>query len=1011
MGLGEFSQWRATVTLEGVAADITVNVRALRAGLVSVSPPNSLSVGNGSLTGQSVGLSSIVFAGSSSFVNVNNGSVPVVSLQTIFFTQMAFSAAGSTLVATFIGHVLAPGQRGYTLVVGTYGDGASVVLAHSHDLITTAIGDVTVGLDGSLLAVLAAKASAGPIASVAYRGMTEVVAASIDTPTPLGLQACCDVTLAARGSAMHGLLGIGANFSLSVLKVTLKGGKGSTLAMNDLRVSELHDPAVLSFSSGLWTVVDNPRIGQSSVTLTYTQPGTLTRVRANVTVTVVDAKRLLITASYPRGGWGGVLYRLHCSGAFQSIRFSAVLDAGVLQAVLQTELTVVSSNETILSPAGQMTLVGAVPGRSMVTVTGRGFEAVQSVMVSDLSEPVVSLAAPEYRLAGTIGARFPCRLVGTLRSGTFLQDLETLLPLLVDPPQELGYDEGSLVLQGSSVPMGGSLVTFGLQSCSGYAPTATGRVRVSAQGPVGGRDVEIVVSNGGRLMNLSLLSGNSAGFYAEVFTDGQITGCQTAPLPGVLACSVDPDSSRALFAGAVAGAYDSRTPFGSVTLQDPPQWVDGRLETADADNFGAWRGPVVVGRLGTPPSAYAVTELPVVDSGTLARQYAGVMSGGGPGLRTLLDSLLLLVGKTMLVDPRLYSNDFELSAMFRVTDRFLRPINAGRAANLTVLFRTDLLPAIQGSVQTEEGLWTPADYMQDGWFLAEWRQQIPALNVSVAYTLRLSDDWADATTWELPGLLETGVVLAQCPRGGYATGTILALFVADGNGTLAPSQDVVRRMACAMRVAARRILVSQDSQGRLSLAVAVESFNRLSETNFAVMNDWFADTFLPLLNFTPWRMDRDGVAYINDTADQRRPCPLGLFQDPSGAMTPLPMHADPGADCVGFVCSQGYQRGDLACVPASLPADMLWTVIVLVLGLVAAGMTLLCVLQLACRPRPGEEVRFDPGEEAAPVEPEPVDEMTEIDLDAAGMVWLDDNSRAMLEGEFSPLPAHVQRLH
>jgi hypothetical protein len=209
-----------------------------------------------------------------------------------------------------------------------------------------------------------------------------------------------------------------------------------------------------------------------------------------------------------------------------------------------------------------------------------------------------------------------------------------------------------------------------------------------------------------------------------------------------------------------------------------------------------------------------------------------------------------------------------------------------------------------------------------------------------------------------------------------------------------------------MRVAARRILVSQDSQGRLSLAVAVESFNRLSETNFAVMNDWFADTFLPLLNFTAWRIDRDGVAFINDTADPRRPCAPGLYQDPTGAMVPLPMHADPGVDCVDFACQEGYQRADLACVPASLPADLMWTVVVLVLGLVAAGMILLCVLQLACRPGPAEEVRFDPGEEPAPPEtekePDEDDEMTEVDLDAVGRVWLDDYSRSMIEGEFSP---------
>jgi hypothetical protein len=1006
LAVGERAQWRATVTLDGVGPDVTVNVRALEAGLLTVQPPNALAVGGGSLVGQLVGQATLTFGTSTAAMEVTDQPAGGDSLQGALFTQVAFAVSGGTMTASFIGETLAPGQRGYVLAQASYADGAGVVLSPELDLSVTPLADVTPLRDGSLLASPLASPSLGPVASVAFGALSAQVPGAIQTPAPLGLQACCNATITFRASAMYGLASLGDIFSLSNLSAILEDGQAVALAMGDPRVTERHDPDVLAYANGTWTAAPAPRVGPTVVNLTFTQPGTLTRVGASLTLTIVDAQRLVLQPAYPLGGYGGVLHRLHCSDSFQRISFAAIADAGVLQAPVEAGLALAVSNETVLVPAGPQALAGAAVGRAIVTVTWRGLRAVQAVLVSDQSDLVTSLSAPAYRLSGALGEAFPCLLEGTLRSGAVVRGLEAFVPVSADLPPELGLTNGTLILLGSSPPLAGSVVRFALASCGGYTPTAEAQVLVTERAPPGQQDLEVDVSADGLRLDLTLLSAGAAGFYAEVHADTGITGCALAALPGISACSVSPDATRALFAGALSGAYGQRAPLGYVTLLEPPLWLTGFLETADEATYGLRRGPVVAGRRGSPPPLPGPGLLPVVDAGSLARQYAGLLPGAAAGLPALLDSLLLLVGKTHLVDPRLYSNDFELSAMFRVVDRFLQPVDGASGANVTVLFRTDQLPAIPGSVQTKEGLLASADFVQDGWYVAEWRQQIPQLNVSVAYTLRVSDGWEGGTTWELPAPLETGAPLAQCPRGGYATGSLLARFVADGNGTLAPSQDVLRRMACTMRVAARRILVSQDSQGRLSLAVAVESFNRLSETNFAVMNDWFADTFLPLLNFTAWRIDRDGVAFINDTADPRRPCAPGLYQDPTGAMVPLPMHADPGVDCVDFACQEGYQRADLACVPASLPADLMWTVVVLVLGLVAAGMILLCVLQLACRPGPAEEVRFDPGEEPAPPEtekePDEDDEMTEVDLDAVGRVWLDDYSRSMIEGEFSP---------
>jgi hypothetical protein len=278
----------------------------------------------------------------------------------------------------------------------------------------------------------------------------------------------------------------------------------------------------------------------------------------------------------------------------------------------------------------------------------------------------------------------------------------------------------------------------------------------------------------------------------------------------------------------------------------------------------------------------------------------------------------------------------------------------------------------------------------------------------VSYTLcaKNCSRWQDLTTWEHDGPLATGQALAQCPRGAYAPGTILAQFTAIGNGTLAVSDQALQKIACNVRVATRRIILAQDSAGRLSLAVAVESFNRLSEINFAVMSQHFMDVILPLLNFTVSKLERDGIRFINDTADTNEACPLGSYLDSDGRKQPLPMHSNPGPDCFQFVCIAGYQAEGQLCVPVSFSSNLLWTVVVIVLSLAVTISVVLCTLQLLCMKRPGDEVHIDMGDEDGTLPPDPqandAEELTEVDLDALGLVRMDPVCRTLLGDRYSP---------
>jgi hypothetical protein len=324
------------------------------------------------------------------------------------------------------------------------------------------------------------------------------------------------------------------------------------------------------------------------------------------------------------------------------------------------------------------------------------------------------------------------------------------------------------------------------------------------------------------------------------------------------------------------------------------------------------------------------------------------------------------VGKQRYIQPSLYSNDFELSASFRVLDRFMDPDDG--SSTVFVTFYTTELPALPNSYQGQQGLVVPAQYIQDGWYAAQWRQKIPALNVSVSYFMTSPEadgDWQRTWGWNYPGTFETGMPLPDCPRGAYSDGIIEAEFLINGTGQLVGKNGVVQALSCSLRVATRRIQLSQRPGGQLVLSVGLESFARLYQTNLVIMNDTYVASLLDPHNFSFSRILKGSVSYINDTADGVLACPDGFYFNSSGMYSTLPMHAIPGIDCYDFTCTDDYQReGDL-CSPVSLTSNLIWTSILIIVGIVFAVVIMILCVQLFRAKTADDIVDFDKEEVVA----------------------------------------------
>jgi len=395
---------------------------------------------------------------------------------------------------------------------------------------------------------------------------------------------------------------------------------------------------------------------------------------------------------------------------------------------------------------------------------------------------------------------------------------------------------------------------------------------------------------------------------------------------------------------------------------------------------------------------------PTVDTATLYHQYSSYTA-----TRDAVFTQLLLLNRQREVDARVYSNEFELSAMLHVTDRFFRP-DPGQST-VRVLFRTDRLPLIPGAVQTAEGLWVQAKHAFDGWYVVEIRQKIPViLGLSVAFTVETTTS-REPWSWRLAATLDTGLPLAPCPRSAAHTATFLALYqISLGPNTTNVTQELIERVACSVQVASRRVSMSTvpAQPDTVLLTVALESLGRVHQANLVLMGEEFLGELRHRLANNHTVIQRAGLSYINDTRDPVTPCPAGFYFSFNGTYTALPSHSMPGEDCYGMLCLRGYTLDPLTghCMPTPVSSDVFWICMFVLLTVVLGFSALICCIQLALwksskaayQPDP---VIMDPEEDPQPASEDPVFQDPDEYYRTAMMaeVILDDYSAMMLMEE------------
>jgi len=391
-------------------------------------------------------------------------------------------------------------------------------------------------------------------------------------------------------------------------------------------------------------------------------------------------------------------------------------------------------------------------------------------------------------------------------------------------------------------------------------------------------------------------------------------------------------------------------------------------------------------------------QLPIYDAATLSRAFRGLFATPRvQGVRDAQYQLLVLVGRQRHVDVRVYSNEFELSVMFFVLDRFLTP--DPNATTIRVLFHTDQIE-IPGAVASEEGVWVTAVAVLDGWYAVELRQKIPRLDLAISFAVSTPislGEWL----WHVSVPVQTGIPLPVCPRSATQTATFLASYqitLPDTiNVTQANLDGLLGQVACSVQVASRRVMLDTRGSHTLVILVGLESLTRVHQANLALMGGWLSDELerrlLGLLppgsgsNSTPSLsvfVERGDMVFINDTADPPRPCPAGYYFSRNGTYVLLPPHSVAGDDCYDMSCLPGYtssvveSTGHVFCIPTPVTADIVWVCVIVILTCVLALAALACCIKFALWTSAKNigDVVFDPATSTPPSNGPPPPEAT-----------------------------------
>ena len=766
------------------------------------------------------------------------------------------------------------------------------------------------------------------------------------------ISACCHVQASRFKSSIAHLV----SPSFRIENVTLLP-MGESIRLDDPRLRVEFDRLFLLYEQGLWTLDRLAQIvGQTTeIRLRYQKPEDPVApcLETAITVNLVKQDSIVFEPAHALE-----LRRLHCSGHFEgwAIQAFLLLDNGRRIQLTGTDLfsNAVVENQTVarVERVDESTLLvqGLSTGNTSLRLKAFRLTALLPLAVLDESAVLRSTRLPDpYVLEAVAGIPVPLNLSGILANGKELRDVSFLAGMVVaDSAFFVDWDVAGLVARRNTHPLEASpRLTVTVPAC-GDAPALLVSSRLHVRLLVGldpARPVDMAVefSPASDGFDVTLSAERVWAFLVRYATPKDGVAMTCAPglgMPVLADCVVE--SGSIILAGAFGAPRDG--PIRLASISPIPPWACGHIEYFSGET--ATRLPILAGCFGSwQEGADAVpSSLPVADPATLARQYAAALAH--PWDRRAMQetrfTLELLVGRQRLVDVRLYSNEFELSAMFGVADRFLVP--DPYQTSIDVVFHTALLPVHPDGVEVPEGVMVPAKHVVDGWYAVQWIEAIPRLSLRVSYRVSTS---TSREPWEhvVPEPLVTGRPLHECPRQAMDRASFLVVYAIPG------PMPAGQNLACAAQVAPRRVVVSgPDSKGMFLVSLALESFVRIHRAHVAIM-----DRLAPQRKRRILRPDSDlaarltGLVYINDTADPFAPCPQGTYYTRNGTYEKLPQHSVAGPDCHGMECVNGFVFLDAECVPATVPLNLVWVCVSAIGVLIALISCVLCALHMGRR--------------------------------------------------------------
>ena len=830
--------------------------------------------------------------------------------------------------------------------------------------------------------------SLAPLANSVLPGFSEAPLLDWQTPAPLVLSVCCDLVASRQRSNIEHL--VASSFCLGDVK--LHPG-GAALDLFDPRLQVEHDPLVLAFDPATrhWTVLPGAYAEVTGITLHYRHPRSLERLRARLTVVLAEPQALLLSSGEV------VLKRVHCSGRFQTSRLNAslLLKDGTRLALAGRDLENITVDPSIAALGDSLQITGVRVGEAALVLSAFGLTATTRLRVLDESVVLLSSSMPDPYVLTTDA---PLHIGGELQGGERLLDAAFLAPT-VTISQSAVWRQGLVVPVSNTHPIDAETITAVMPACQGQpALVSSSRLVVRLQARLDQRQTaDIVADSSPAGFSVTLAADYVSAFLIHLHTGPTpVSSCSPGQdLPPLSDCVIDGPSLL------LAGAFDEprKGPVHLAFLAPMPGWVDGHIEFFSGLT-SCVRLPVVAGRFGNVSGPMDSPGPPAVDPASLSRLYARALAQpwDQQAMRDTRFGLQMLVGRQRLVDARLYSNELELSAMFRVLDRFLQP-DASRTA-ITVTLHSRKLPPHPLSTQVPDGVSIPALHVVDGWYAAQWVDPIPHLRVRVSFTVSTS---TSSAPWEhvIEEPLVTGRPLHECPRLATDRASFLVLY-------RIPAQVSAASLACAAQVAPRRVTVSgSNTSGTLTASVALESFIRMQRAHLAISGMYDAQRQARRLLEGIIDVQRVGLLYINDTADPAVPCPPGTYYSQNGTYERLPLHATVGPECYGMSCVPGYALLHRECVPSAVSPDLAWVCVSVILALMLLVSCVLCALHMGRRTPPPEPVDLASdswADSSHPSEPFVEDDTDHQFKNILLGSYVDDYSREILDDEFASIP-------